>query len=146
MKPRDNLIEGVKILDPFLRKNRFRFSFNKTGSSSGGEYAFGKYSKGDKVIELHYRYSLGLVSYSINNIQLSHVDYMKLLGVSQNHYPGFSNNPLQAFRDLLYDLENYAVDFISGPGSEFQVLAEKLRQDPGMFQGFKGLTKLSKIN
>jgi hypothetical protein len=139
MKPEDILIEGIKILNPFLNKNGFRFTFKEKGRSSGGKYAFGIYSKGNRVIELHYRYGLGLINYSIYNTQLFHTDYMKLLGVKKNHYPGFSNDPFQAFRDLLYDLENYAGDFISGDGIEFQNLADKLLQNPDMFKGFKGL-------
>jgi hypothetical protein len=89
MKPEDILKEGIKILDPFMNTNGFVFTFIKHGNSSGGNYAFGKYNREDRTIELHYRYSLGLVSYSIGSKHLSHDNYIKLLGVyGKNHYPG----------------------------------------------------------
>jgi hypothetical protein len=44
--------------------------------------------------------------------------YVRVYG--KNQYPGFSNDPLHAFKDLLYDLKTFAKDFISGSGNEFE--------------------------
>jgi hypothetical protein len=140
MNPREALIEGVKVLDPFMSENGFSFSLIESGQGSGGIYAFGRYISGNRTLELHYRYSLGQVKYVIGDSELYHEDYMKLLRVSgKNHYPGFSEDYIQTFRDLLFDLQNFAYDFIGGSGEEFKRLSEFLRENPRAFKGFKGL-------
>ena len=37
-----------------------------------------------------------------------------------NHYPGYSTDPMDSFRDLLYDLEHFAGDFLGGAGQIFK--------------------------
>ena len=66
-------------------------------------------------------------------MSLRHVDYMRALK-ARNQYPGFSDDPLDGFRHLLHDLEQYASDFIDGPGDEFARCvreAERLNAVPG---------------
>jgi hypothetical protein len=56
---------------------------------------------------------------------------MKLLGVyGKNRYPGFSKDRMQAFEDLLFDIKEYAIDFISGTGDEFKQLEMKFANNP----------------
>jgi hypothetical protein len=51
---------------------------------------------------------------------------------SEAKYPGFSSDPLQAFRDLASDLVNFGTDFLSGDGASLRAariaadVAEKL--------------------
>jgi len=51
-----------------------------------------------------------------------------------NRYPGFSDDPLDAFRGLLHDLERYASDFLVGSGRDFERCyreSERLNEVPG---------------
>lgn len=69
---------------------------------------------GDRRLELHFRFSLGLVSYRIGEQSASHEAYMRELGVwAQCNYPGFSQDPLAGFEHLAHDLE-FAEDFLAG--------------------------------
>ena len=84
-------------------------------------------------MELHFRHSLGQVTYHLDDVSLAHADYMRALQVS-NAYPGFSDDPVDGFRHLLSDLTNYAEDFLKGPGEQFTRCAEQaahLRSLPG---------------
>jgi hypothetical protein len=36
-----------------------------------------------------------------------------------SHYPGFSNDPLEAFRDLRDDLQSYCAEFLEGTNETF---------------------------
>jgi hypothetical protein len=140
MKPIDYLIEGKSILDPYLNENGFVFTLGTFGLSSGGEYASGIYKKEDRFIELHYRTGLGVIKYHLAEHELDHIDYMKLLKTrGKNHYPGFSKDRLEAFKDLLFDLRTFATDFVSGSGREFIDLSIKLEKNPKLFKGFKGI-------
>jgi hypothetical protein len=66
MKPRTEILtEGSEILKPIMNKNGFSFSIDGEGSSSGGKFAYGSWIKNDRKLEYHFRFSLGLVEYSL---------------------------------------------------------------------------------
>jgi hypothetical protein len=135
-QPIDILREGRDILDPVLYQHGFSFSGDFSGAGSGGPYAGGVYSNGDRKLEIHYRYSLGLVTYHFGETSLDHDSYMRaLLGkAGGNRYPGFSDDPMAGFRDLAYDLRNFAGAFLSGEFKEFAscaMAAEELKKIPG---------------
>ena len=128
--------EGIKLLTPFMKTSGFSFHFDGSGSSSGGQFARGRFTRNDRTLELHFRVSLGLVTYRIGTASLGHEHYMRLLGAGgRNRYPGFSDDPLQAFRDLEHDLRNFCTDFLTGSGEEFQMLAKEFESNPKMFSG-----------
>jgi len=127
--PRANniLLKGVEILDPIMKRHGFEFVLGKAGRGSGGNFATGKYVKGNRILEIHFRHTLGLVTYHIGRDSLRHEIYMRaLLGKNgSNRYPCFSDDPLDGFRALRSDLENYCSDFLEGNGERFrQCLAE----------------------
>jgi len=70
---------------------------------------------------MHFRYSLGLVTYHFGQASISHEALMKaILGSNGgNKYPCFSDDPADCFQGLAYDLENFAQIFLSGDSSEF---------------------------
>jgi hypothetical protein len=72
MTPLAALRRGLEILDPTMRANGFAFSQEVSGRGSGGNYARGSYIKGDRRLELHYRFSLRLVTYHIGGDALRH--------------------------------------------------------------------------
>jgi hypothetical protein len=122
MRAEELLRAGFRILDPLMTASGFEVGAMSSANSSGGASASGEFRRGhgdeSRRLELHFRQSLGLVTYHLGGVSLSHGDYMRALGAN-NRYPGFSDDPLDGFRHLLHDLEHYARDFLSGPGDEF---------------------------
>jgi hypothetical protein len=127
MRADEVLAAGVQLLEPLMQRHGFAFGRLTSANSSGGWSASGEFRREDQAearrLELHFRHSLGLVSYQIGDASLSHVDYMRCLD-AHNQYPGFSDDPLDGFRHLLDDLERYGDDFLSGPGDDFLRCAE----------------------
>jgi hypothetical protein len=140
----ETLRRGTEILGPVLSANGFTYCEGRAAHSSGGEYASGKYVKEDRILEIHFRHSLGLVTYQIGSESIRHEVFMRaLLGQGAgNHYPGFASDPMDGFRDLRYDLENFAADFLKGTGEHFHrcvneaLAARKLSAFQRMEQGW----------
>jgi len=135
-RPIEILNEGRLVLDPVLTQLGFSFQGCSSGSGSGGEYASGEYANGNRSLEIHFRFSLGLVTYDFGEASLDHSSYMRaLLGEKGgNRYPGFSDEPLAAFKNLAYDLQNFAGAFLEGNLEEFTRLvtaAEERNKIPG---------------
>ena len=113
------MLVGVRLTDPVLTPHGFRFELRGAGRSSGGSFAWGEYVRGDRRLELHFRRSLGLVTYHVGDMTVGHESYMRALdvGVRENRYPGFSEDPLDGFRHLADDLDRFCADFLSGDAS-----------------------------
>ena len=126
---REILQRGADILAPVLVPHGFQFGIVSSGSSSGGAFAHGEFVRGDRQLELHFRFSLGLVTYHIGSLSLAHADYMRaLLGRSSgSHYPGFSDEPLVQFEALRQDLVEHCSDFLAGTGEQFRQCVERHR-------------------
>jgi hypothetical protein len=122
--PKDQLVAGRELLDPVLLPHGFTFKLERTGVGSGGAFASGNYSRNDRRLELHFRSSLGLVTYHVASASLGHESYMRLLGVRDKcSYPDFSQSSLDSFRNLASDIERFCSDFLAGDGEEFQRLS-----------------------
>ena len=116
--------KGVGILKPVLKRHGFRYRTLGTGKGSGGVAAWGEFYKGNRRLELHFRRTLGLVTYHITLSQdraITHEDYMwSVIGRRYaSEYPGFGEDPLSGFRDLASDLSHYAGDFLKGSDTDF---------------------------
>ena len=127
MGPSEILLAGIKELDSIMVPHGFAFVLLQEGKSSGGSFANGEYWRGNRRLELHFRWSLGLVTYHVGNVSLGHEDYIRaLLGTSkvrgQSSYPGFSTDPMDGFRHLREDLERFGDIFLTGSDEEFQSL------------------------
>jgi hypothetical protein len=120
---------GLDLLNPLLLSHNFSYAAGHSGKSSNGYFASGSYSRDDRKLEIHYRHSLGLVTYHVGARSLRHEVFMRaLLGPEGgNRYPGFSSEPISAFQDLQYDLKTYATDFLSGNGEVFRTCVESAR-------------------
>jgi hypothetical protein len=133
---RAQLLAAVQVVKPILEPHGFAFAVESEGQGSGGHFASGSFRTRDRRLELHFRDHLGLVTYHIGDDSLDHETYMRLLKVyGRNLYPGFPENPLDSFKHLASDLQNYCADFLSGDGKQFKLLAGQFRQDPRMFKG-----------
>jgi hypothetical protein len=119
--PQEKLKAGIELIDDLMRFHGFIYSPTAAGIGSGGQFASGEFQRGNRRLELHYRYSLGLVTYHVGDLTLSHEDYMwSMLGRRhKSEYPGFSKEPLDDFRHLRTDLEHYCTDFLSGADADF---------------------------
>ncbi|HVP76929.1 MAG TPA: hypothetical protein VMV04_03440 [Thermodesulfobacteriota bacterium] len=70
-----------------------------------------------------------------------HEDYMlHIAGKGKYEYPGFSSDPLDGFKHLASDLEDYASDFLSGSGEEFKK-AKRRAEERSKLSGFKRISK-----
>lgn len=130
------LTEGRNAIDPVLTQYGFSFQQSSPGRGSGGEYAYGAYVNGNRKLEVHYRFSLGLVTYHFDKASLDHTSYMRVLlgDKGGNKYPGFSDDPLAAFESLAYDLQHFATAFLEGNFDEFARIvatAEEWKKIPG---------------
>ena len=125
MKPRpaEDLREGMEVLQPLMQGHGFEYRAGSEGKGSGGPFASGSFVRGDRRLELHVRYSLGLVSYHVGFASLDHESYMRLLGVyGSNRYPGFDGSNREVFERLRDDLREFGGDFLSGSGSALSTL------------------------
>jgi hypothetical protein len=114
ISPREALLTGAEILGRVLVPNGFEFHLQGEEKGSGGMAAWGEFVRNDRRLELHFRYSLGLVRYHVRRWNASHETYMRELGVwSQCRYPGVSEKPVDRFHDLAHDLK-FADDFLTG--------------------------------
>jgi hypothetical protein len=145
MGPAVILQAGINELDIIMVPHGFAFVPIHEGRSSGGKFANGEYRRGDRRLELHFRWSLGLVTYHVGDVFLAHEDYIRaLLGVKkvqgQNSYPGFSKDPLDGFRHLREDLERFGAVFLEGSDEEFRLLKAWVDVHPKA-TGLRGLPR-----
>jgi hypothetical protein len=139
MNPKEELINGVRELEPILQPYGFTFALETAALSSGGHSASGAFLDGNKGLELHFRYSLGLVSYQVGGIKIDHADFIAAQG-GKGNYPGFSTKPVDAFRHLADDLKSYGGPFFNKDTTQFAEIANKLKKNPPV-KGFKALSK-----
>ncbi|MCZ8064038.1 hypothetical protein [Silanimonas sp.] len=122
---------GRELIDPILLPCGFSWGYGASGASSGGNFASGCYSRDDRALELHYRFSLGLVSYRMGELCIDHAEYMSVVAQrGQSQYPGFSDDPLDGFRHLAHDLVAYCAAFLRGPDAEFARVVELVAAKP----------------
>lgn len=123
------LRSGVESLLPLLSQAGFVFSMTSQGRSSGGAFAQGEFRKGNRVLELSYRHSLGNVAYTVKCATLAHEDYMWANGHA-GQYPGFPGDDLNPFERLCADLVLAGGAFLVQPEAEFARLVEKCQARP----------------
>lgn len=145
MEPIEILLAGIRELDAIMVPYGFVFDSVQEGRSSGGKFVNGEYCRGNRRLELHFRWSLGLVTYHVRDVSLGHEDYVRaLLGLSKvqgrNCYPGFSTDPLDGFRHLREDLGRFGEVFLKGSDEEFHSLKDWIDVHPKVI-GLRGLLR-----
>jgi hypothetical protein len=116
---------GSEIIYLVVAPHGFRWETMPTHRGHPGDSAGGFFIRDNRRLELHFRWSLGLVIYRLGELALSHDAYMRNTGHKADaHYPGFSSDPLDAFRHLAYDLAHFCSDFLSGSGSAFRTACD----------------------
>jgi len=131
---------GVEILEPILASHRFLYEPGLADTGSGGLFARGAFTRGDRRLEFSARYALGQVIYRVGARSLSHEDYMRVaVGRGKHRYPGFSQDPVDGFRDLAADLASFGGVFLHGDDAAFaSIVAEADATRPP--QGFSALS------
>ena len=119
--PEETLLQGSELLKPLFTKHGFAFVPLDKGNSSGGPFASAGFIKGDRRFEFHFRFSLGMVTYHLGSESITHQEYMcSVLGEpNRSRYPGFSDDPLDAFRNLRDDVENHCIEFLEETSDAF---------------------------
>jgi len=135
MDPVSELERGARELAETLGPAGFDFVLLQSGRSSGGMFASGEFRKGDRRLELHFRWSLGLVVYHVGGDSLAHDEFVRAMQSTEGiqgtrEYPGFSDDPQAAFRGLRADLERFGRIFISGTAAEFRALKRWVNGHP----------------
>jgi hypothetical protein len=89
---------GLLILDGIMKPNGFSRARIDAGHCGGGDFAITEYRRWSRRLELHFRYSLGW-SCIMAGLRCYREDYMwSVIGKRRaGHYPGFSQDPLDAF-------------------------------------------------
>ena len=139
--PVEILRQGCRILTPIFSEHHFELKQSGLGKGSGGHYSSAIYKCGPRALEMHFRHSLGLVTYHFGSMSMEHSAYMRaLLGKKGgNKYPTFSDDPLEAFHCLAHDLQKYATAFLDGDEGEFARSVAIATQYSAM-TGFERLT------
>jgi hypothetical protein len=97
---------------------------------SGGPAAIASWRRADGMtVEAHVRGSLGIVRYRWADAAVTHQDYLRARG-RRGQYPGFSDNPADAFGHLASDLEGVAADVLTLTRQEFASLVASVAALP----------------
>lgn len=140
--PVEVLRAGAEVLSPILHPHGFKFKEGTSGVGSGGAFASGTFERGDRIIELHFRHSLGLVSYRIGSSLIDHENYLRFSGHwADRRYPGYSATPLEGFAALAHDLSAFFTDFLAGTGEKFKMVVAEYAANPNRYRGFSALSK-----
>jgi hypothetical protein len=99
----------------------------RQGTGSGGRFAAGRFTKNGQYLEVHFRYSLGQVTYGWDGAAISHADYLRGLGVTGT-YPGYSDDPADGFRHLAQDLAGPLSGFRDGDRGGYKLGLQAARQ------------------
>lgn len=139
MDPDKFLRLGARILAEKLEPLGYSFEIlQELTRGSGGFFAEGAFRRSDREIRLWARYDrLGGVTYSVNNAEFKHHDYMRLLGLEKvAQYPGWDDGDVfGGFRRLLQDLE-VCDEFLTGDAVS---VAKQVRTLPPEKTGFSAL-------
>ena len=123
------LRRGSEFLSASLDPAGFLPSDIESGKGSGGPAAWRRFVNGNRHIEVHFRLSLGLVSYQWDVAVLSHGELLRALG-TKGAYPGFSTDPMDGFKHLATDLSGPLAPFVRGDFEWWQHAVATAAQPP----------------
>jgi dGTP triphosphohydrolase len=116
MQPLTDLINGLEILEPFLKQHGFEFNNFENVKDSRGQITVATYVKGQKKFIIGYRISIRQVVYQFDNSIVGHDFYLDQLGFAdKKENPDIlSDDKLLAFMNILKDFEFLVNDFFDG--------------------------------
>ena len=113
------LERGVAILAPALNPHGFTYAPSHAGTGSGGAFASGTFTCGERHLSLHHRWGLGIVTFGLDRLTVPHEDYISFLGVADRSKLLWTplTSGLDRYHALRFDLETLCEDFTTGDGS-----------------------------
>jgi hypothetical protein len=122
--PEERVRRGRAYLDPVLLPAGFAFAPGDHGSSCNGPFAQGAYVRGDRRLDFSVRGRLGLVTYRVGALTLSHEDLVRAAthGARIGAYPGFQSDAGDEFDRLAQDLAGPATAFVRGDDDHWRRL------------------------
>jgi len=128
------LTDGAAIVAAIASPHGFVWRLGDVHEGHPGNAARGAFVRADRMLDLGFRNSLNIAAYRVGTSVVSHEVWMRHLGHHADaEYPGFSSDPLDAFRHLASDLEKYGSDFLWGDGATIAA-ASQLRRPSGTFR------------
>ncbi|MFO1417959.1 MAG: hypothetical protein U1E83_04760 [Methylotetracoccus sp.] len=138
--PQEDLKRGVEHLGPLMEAHGFAFSLTAIGNGSGGPFAAGEFTRGDRVLGVSVRTGLGLVEYRLGRLCISHEDYLRYTGAwGSQDYPNFGGTVQDSFVALEHDLRRFFAAFLSDDDAEFLRVIAARDAEPNKFKGLAGL-------
>ena len=121
LKREEDFLAGLALMTPFLAQ--YGFDLYETDRIEDRGYIFrAVYRSGNKSATLSYQYSLFGVSYHIDDFAIDHKSYA--LGQSDSRrYPGFNEDQVDGFCDVIADLRQFGLDFLTTESPQFRALA-----------------------
>ncbi|WP_143068959.1 hypothetical protein [Solimonas aquatica] len=134
--PEERLRQGATILESKLQPFGFAFGIVDSGKGSGGDFAIGAFTAGDREIRMWFRFHLGDVTYRKGSVEAPHkavAQYLGLEGTTAYPCPQ-TDNPLEGFEALLTDWHHWNL-FFQNEGALFESVmqAYKYKQPPAGF-------------
>lgn len=129
--PEETLAVGRGVIEAVLAPYGFVWVPGSTGHGSGGDFASGEFVRDRRRLQLHFRHSLGMVTYHLGERSLDHAAYMRaVLGADGgSQYPGFSDDPIDAFRHLAHDLAQFCGSFLGESDAPFEAVLLHAKQE-----------------
>jgi hypothetical protein len=117
--PEEMLERGVAILAPTLAPHGFTYVSSHSGKGSGGAFASGTFTRGERRLSLHHRWGLGIVTFEIDRLTVPHEHYISFLGVADRSKLLWTPlaSGLDRYQALQFDIETLCDDFTTGDGS-----------------------------
>jgi hypothetical protein len=114
---------GVELLSPVLVRYGFVYHAGEVDRGSGGLYAHGGFARANRSLEFSVGHALGEVRCRVDAATLFHDNFARAaVGRGQARYPGFSDDPLDGFRDLATGLVRFGSVVIAGTTAEFAAI------------------------
>ncbi|MDP3938049.1 MAG: hypothetical protein Q8R92_07920 [Deltaproteobacteria bacterium] len=110
---------GVELLSPVLVPYGFVYQASEVDRGGGGLYAHG--GSHERTVRWN-----SACAMRVDAATLLHEDFARAaVGRGQARYPGFSDDPLDGFRDLATDLVRFGSVFLAGTTAAFAALVTK---------------------
>ncbi len=123
---------GAGILADAFQPYGFKFGGVRQEKLGHRAVAVGQFARRGRAVELQVRSGVSIALWAAGERRMLHPDYMECLGASaQMRYPGFSKDPLDAFRRLRADFFRFGGPFLAGKAIKEFERHHDSRQGPG---------------
>ena len=138
------LDRGLDLLLPIVSLHGFQVVEKEGGKGSGGFLARAVLARSEDRIEVSVRRHSVQVRYSMGaRGTLSHVDFIRAVAgpAGGNRFPSYSGDTDRAFEALVYDIEHFLGDFLSGDLAVFERCVAQVAEESEL----SGTARLARI-